>query len=80
MRGTFRNPPPGTPISQSPGEGLGLGQIVEDLEDGVARENFRVLVIVPEEVDRVDLTDPERGRRWDYRLEGREWKERELWP
>ncbi|OAQ71267.1 Zn(2)Cys(6) transcription factor [Pochonia chlamydosporia 170] len=80
MRGTFRNPPPGTPISQSPGGGLGLGQTVEDLEDGVARENFRVLVIVPEEVDRVDLTDPERGRRWDYRLEGREWKERELWP
>ncbi|KIE01008.1 zn 2cys6 transcription factor, partial [Metarhizium majus ARSEF 297] len=84
MRGTFRNPPPGTPITQVPGEGLGLGQVVEDLEDEVARKNFRVLVIVPEEVDRVDLSNPERGQRWNYTLERRghaaEWKETELWP
>ncbi|KAG8406995.1 hypothetical protein J3458_020495 [Metarhizium acridum] len=84
MRGTFRNPPPGTPITQEPGEGLGLGQVVEDLEDDIARKNFRVVVIVPEEVDRVDLSNPERGQRWNYRLErggqGAEWKETELWP
>ncbi|KHN97928.1 FMN-binding split barrel-related protein [Metarhizium album ARSEF 1941] len=85
MRGSFRNPPPGTPITQKPAEGLGLGQSVEDLEDEVARKNFRVLVIVPEEVDRVDLSNPERGQRWNYRLEragedGAEWKETELWP
>ncbi|GJN67096.1 Zn 2cys6 transcription factor [Purpureocillium lilacinum] len=84
MRGTFRNPPPGTPRSQEPGRGLGLGQRVENVEDEVARRNFRVVVIVPDEVDRVDLSDPENGRRWNYRLEGEgesgEWKVTELWP
>lgn len=84
MRGTFRNPPPGTPVTQKPEAGLGLGQVVEDLKDEIARKNFRVLVIVPEEVDRVDLSDPERGRRWNYRLDragnGAEWSEAELWP
>jgi hypothetical protein len=86
MRGTFRNPPSGTPLTVNPpGEGEGLGQRVEDLENGLARRNFRVVVLVPEEVDRVDLTDPERGRRWNYRLEGSEgdkigWRVTELWP
>jgi hypothetical protein len=79
MRGSFRNPPPGTPITETPGEGLRLGQTVDDLEDEISRRNFRVLVIVPEEVDRVDLSDPEKGRRWNYKLEA-EWKETELWP
>ena len=89
MRGSFRNPPPGTPLSEVSGEGGGpqLGQRVEDLEDEVARRNFRVIVVVPEEVDRVDLTDPERARRWNYSLIGAEtpesapsWKVTELWP
>ncbi|TQV96548.1 hypothetical protein V2A60_003063 [Cordyceps javanica] len=84
MRGSFRNPPPGTPISQPPGPGLGLGQKVENLHDEVARRNFRVLVIVPEQVDQVDLSDPDRGRRWRYDLvtTGNEatWTITELWP
>lgn len=86
MRGSFRNPPPGTPLKSGPLEpGLGLGQKVEDLEDEIARENFRVVVLVPEEVDRVDLSDPEEGKRWNYRLEEggeevRTWKVTELWP
>ncbi|KAG6104346.1 hypothetical protein E4U13_008406 [Claviceps humidiphila] len=80
MRGTFRNPPPGTPISEKPEQGLCLGQKVEDVQDEVARQNFRVLVIVPEEVDRVDLAAAEGGRRWKYTLEGESWKETELWP
>lgn len=84
MRGSFRNPPPGTPLSQTPGEGLGLGQKVDNLGDPIARSNFRVVLLVPEEVDRVDLSDPERGRRWNYRLSGPEadgkWKTTELWP
>ncbi len=33
MRGTFRNPPPGTPRSVPGGDGEGLGQVVEDLHD-----------------------------------------------
>ncbi|OAA68980.1 FMN-binding split barrel-related protein [Cordyceps fumosorosea ARSEF 2679] len=84
MRGSFRNPPPGTPISQTPSSGLGLGQKVENLHDEIARSNFRVLVIVPEQVDQVDLSDPERGRRWRYDLttQGDEvtWTTTELWP
>ncbi|UPL01803.1 hypothetical protein LCI18_012737 [Fusarium solani-melongenae] len=80
MRGSFRNPAPGTPKTEKPGPGLGLGQKVEDLDDEVARKNFRVVVIVPEEVDRVDLSDPEEGKRWNYRLTGDSWEETELWP
>ncbi|KAM5348425.1 hypothetical protein ACJ41O_008249 [Fusarium nematophilum] len=80
MRGSFRNPPPGTPRNEKPAPGLGLGQKVDDLNDEVARGNFRVVVIVPEEVDRVDLSDPEEGKRWNYRLAGDSWEETELWP
>lgn len=84
MRGSFRNPPPGTPVSKQPGEGEGPGQKVEDVHDKIARRNFRVIVVVPEEVDQVDLTNPERGRRWNYKIvetDGADsWKVTELWP
>ena len=84
MRGSFRNPPPGTPVNEKPDEGYGLGQKVEDLEDEVARSHFRVVVIVPEEVDQVDLSDPARGRRWNYKFaeteSGGSWRVSELWP
>ncbi|RDA86777.1 hypothetical protein CP532_6363 [Ophiocordyceps camponoti-leonardi (nom. inval.)] len=82
MRGSFRNPPPGSPLheDQPPPEPLGLGQKVDNLDDDVARSNFRVVVIVPEEVDKLDLSDPQRGRRWNYKDCGGSWKETELWP
>lgn len=83
MRGSFKNPPPGTPKTDKPGEGsgLGLGQKVDDLHDEVARKNFSVVVIVPDEVDRVDLTDPAEGKRWNYKLDASgSWKTTELWP
>lgn len=83
MRGSFRNPPPGTPVSQTPGPGLGLGQKVVDLHDTTARKYFRVIVIIPEEVDQVDLSDPEHGRRWRHELnldDNNYWKTTELWP
>ncbi|KAH8681332.1 pyridoxamine 5'-phosphate oxidase-domain-containing protein [Xylariales sp. PMI_506] len=70
MRGSFKNPPPGTPVVLPVEGGLRLGQEVTDLQDEVARKNFRVVVIVPSEVDRTDLSDPERGRRWIYRFVG----------
>ncbi|KAI1096011.1 pyridoxamine 5'-phosphate oxidase-domain-containing protein [Rostrohypoxylon terebratum] len=71
MRGTFRNPPPGTPAALPVGdERLGLGQKVTDLQDEVARSNFRVVVVVPAEVDRADLSDPDRARRWLYTFVG----------
>ncbi|KKK17043.1 hypothetical protein AOCH_004419, partial [Aspergillus ochraceoroseus] len=62
MRGSFRNPPPGQLRSQAPEDPrLGLGQTVEDLLDPVARRNFRVVVIAPEEVERLDLTNYEKS-------------------
>ncbi|KAI1814318.1 pyridoxamine 5'-phosphate oxidase-domain-containing protein [Poronia punctata] len=94
MRGSFRNPPPGRPVSQAlEGEGLDLrlGQKVTDLEDPVARENFRVVVIVPDEVDQTDLSNPEKARRWIHtyigygrgerhgKVQG-EWETVEVWP
>ncbi|KAI1209897.1 pyridoxamine 5'-phosphate oxidase-domain-containing protein [Annulohypoxylon truncatum] len=71
MRGTFRNPAPGTPVALPVRDGrLGLGQKVVDLRDEVARSNFRVVVLVPDELDRADLSDPERARRWLYTFVG----------
>ncbi|CAH0057886.1 unnamed protein product [Clonostachys solani] len=85
MRGSFRNPPPGTPRSRDPGAGLGLGQKVDDLQDEFARRYFRVVIIVPEEVDQLDLKDPSEARRWNYKFDGSiseaaSWKTTELWP
>jgi len=93
MRGSFRGPPPGTSRREGPEaeSGLGIGQEVEDMEDEVARANFRVVVVVPEEVDQVDLSDGKDPRRWLYRYRGGEgpemggevvgeWEKVELWP
>ncbi|PYH97132.1 hypothetical protein BO71DRAFT_468870 [Aspergillus ellipticus CBS 707.79] len=89
MRGSFKNPPPGTPRSQAPSNPeLKLGQKVEDLRDKVARENFRVVVIRPEEVERLDLKDLANvtRTRWTFvpeadgdTWEGK-WEEVDLWP
>ncbi|KAK1580152.1 uncharacterized protein LY79DRAFT_562465 [Colletotrichum navitas] len=95
MRGTFRNPEPGTSRKANPADGdHALGHKVEDLHDEVARANFRVVVIVPTEVDETDLSDPEDPRRWLYRFVGASadarptdgaersngWEKIELWP
>lgn len=85
MRGTFRSPPSGRPVADGiGGDALGQGQRVEDLHDEVARRNFRVVVLVPEEVDKVDLNDPEQGKRWKFRDTGRSgenaWESVEVWP
>ncbi|KKY33125.1 putative zn 2cys6 transcription factor [Diaporthe ampelina] len=95
MRGSFKNPPPGTPRAEEPGPGEGLGQKVGDelLGDEVARRNFRVVVIVPEEVDTWDGKDPDNQRRWVYTFVGPGakatkaggqvidgWEKVEVWP
>ncbi|KAK4126019.1 hypothetical protein N657DRAFT_642786 [Parathielavia appendiculata] len=93
MRGSFKAPPPGTPVAYHTGKGEGVGQKLDDLEDEVAGQNFRVVVIVPDEVDQVDLSDELRPRRWlhvyrgfegDSRLPGGEvigeWEKVEVWP
>ncbi|CAK7567766.1 MAG: hypothetical protein SEPTF4163_005734 [Sporothrix epigloea] len=77
MRGTFRNPTPGQPRpargtagNTEPGEGLGEPVGNEQLDEPAARANFRVCVIVPEEVDQVDLSDGKDPRRWLYTYVG----------
>ncbi|KAI9852132.1 MAG: hypothetical protein M1838_001756 [Thelocarpon superellum] len=92
MRGSFRNPPPGTPIGVPPPQPeLSLGQKVMDLDDAVAREHFRVVIIRPDVVDQIDLSEPDRARRWRFTYVGPpgaarageavgEWSKEELWP
>lgn len=93
MRGGFKGPTPGTPIAVPPEHGQRVGQEVHDLEDETARKNFRVVVIVPTEVDQVEFLDPKKPRRWVYIYRGRsgqarepggeilgEWEKVELWP
>jgi hypothetical protein len=94
MRGSFKNPVPGSPVSIPPADkDLALGQKVTDLNDEVARRNFRVCIIKPDEVEQLDLSDPDRARRWKYTYVGLdgghagqrgddigEWKKEELWP
>lgn len=60
-----------------------------DLQDPIARANFRVVIIKPEEVEQTDISDPTTSRRYKYTFvvdkgqgaEGKgEWKMEELWP
>lgn len=84
--GSFKAPSPGQPRSQEPSDpSLGLGHKITDLHDPVARNHFRVVVIVPEEVECLDLSDQANIRRWKWVLVGtedgrRHWVEAELWP
>lgn len=79
IQGSFRSPPPGTPRDEKQAPGYGLGQKAEDLDDEIARKNFRIVIIVPQEVDPLDLSEPEDAKRWNYQLVGDSWQEIELW-
>lgn len=63
-----------------------LAQKVTDLHDPIARSNFRVVVIKPDEVEATDISNPETARRRKYTFvadaqDGKgEWTEEELWP
>jgi len=88
MRGTWRNPPPGTLVDGEPDEEHRIGQKIEDLEDKLARANFRVVIIKPDVVERLDLGDPMNARRYRYafvvekgdKRDLGKWTEEELWP
>lgn len=55
-----------------------------DLYDPIARENFRVVIIKPNVVEQLDISDPAKGRRWKYTFVEKkghgEWLTEELWP
>ncbi len=85
-QGTMRNPPPGRPVTtEHPDKEHELGQTVTNLRDPIARENFRVVIIIPDEVEQLDIHDRSKARRWKYSLvvdnegQGR-WHTEELWP
>jgi len=81
--GSFAGPPPGQKTSEPyDDKNLKLGQKIEDLHDPVARKNFRVVVIKPEEVEQLDLSDPKTARRQLYTFDDStgDWKHEELWP
>lgn len=84
--GSWRNPPPGTPVRGEPDQDHQLAQKVEDLHDPIARSNFRVVVIKPDEVEQTDLSDPATSRRYRYTFDGNaqdgkgDWIMEELWP
>ncbi|KAL8828174.1 MAG: hypothetical protein Q9170_006715 [Blastenia crenularia] len=86
MRGSWKNPPPGTAVTGEPDQDHQLAQKVEDLDDPIARSNFRVVVIKPDEVEQTDISDPATARRWKYTFvadahDGKgEWTKEELWP
>lgn len=84
--GSWKNPPPGKPVEGEPDQDHQLGQKVGDLEEPIARSNFRVVVIKPNEVEQTDISDPATARRYRYTLvedakdgDG-EWTKEELWP
>ena len=84
--GSWKNPPPGTPKKGDPDPEHQLGQKVTDLDDPIARENFRVVIIRPDEVEQLDISDPATAMRIKYTfVEGGrdskgQWTTEELWP
>ncbi|RMZ92595.1 hypothetical protein DV736_g161, partial [Chaetothyriales sp. CBS 134916] len=92
MRGTFKNPPPGQPIKDGRlGPGEGLGQQAGHLKDEpLARKNFRVAIITPDQVEQLDLGNSDRHRRFvwtrteEHRPGGSDsfmhWTMAETWP
>ncbi|USW57016.1 Putative FMN-binding split barrel [Septoria linicola] len=83
MRGSFQNPPPGQSVNKPYDEKKNpIGEKVEDLDHEVARGNFRVVVIKPEEVESVDLSDPKKGRREVYKFNQQDgsWSHETCWP
>lgn len=82
LAGTFRAPPPGQRLDVPYDERLKLGDKVENLDDEIARKNFRVCIIKPLEVEKLFLKEPTKAQRWlwTFDTDSGDWKEEELWP
>ncbi|EZF29902.1 hypothetical protein TMEN_5929 [Trichophyton mentagrophytes] len=88
MRDTFRQALPGSPKSGPAPELQNGGKGLVDLTDPVARKNFRVVVIKPEEVEYIHDEGPGniRNERFRWKLVPSDsqytwhWEEEQLWP
>ncbi|QIW99076.1 hypothetical protein AMS68_004594 [Peltaster fructicola] len=83
LRGSFKQPPPGQPVDKPyDDKNLKLGEKIEGLDDSVARKNFRLVIIKPEEVESIDLSDPSKSRRQVYKYDSKNssWTHTECWP
>lgn len=63
-------------------ENLKMGEQIKDLHHPIARSNFRVVIIRPEEVESIDLSDPAKARRQVYQYDeaSGQWSHDERWP
>lgn len=92
--GSFRIPSPGRPKSEVPLKEpfIDVGKRVHDVNDPHARNNYRIVVIIPTDVEKLDISDYEKSTRinWTFvedessnyggdERRGR-WEETELWP
>ena len=70
MRGALKNPPPGQPLSEgSKMQGKALGHTAGHLADEeLARQDFSLAIICPEEVEQLDLSDPGKAKCWKWTM------------
>lgn len=59
-----------------------MGEKIENLDDPVARKNFRVVIIRPSEVEKTVLVEPDQSRRTRYtwNADQQDWTTEETWP
>ncbi|KAF2739049.1 hypothetical protein EJ04DRAFT_9151 [Polyplosphaeria fusca] len=85
IQASFKGPPPGKPVTEPYDSNLQLGAKVEGLHDSIARQHFRLVIIIPDSVEQTNLSDPAKARRFRYTFDestraNAGWRTEELWP
>lgn len=59
-----------------------MGEKVESLDEAISRANFRTVIIRPDEVEMLDLSNPDvsRRERYTYDPKTEEWEIETTWP
>jgi len=59
-----------------------MGEKVDSLDEAVSRRNFRAVVIRPDEVEMLDLSNPDvsRRERYTYDAKTEDWRMETTWP
>lgn len=81
--GSFKQPPPGQAKSKPYNDDEEkMGEKVESLDESVSRRNFRTVVIRPDEVEMLDLSNPDVSRRERYMYDAKteQWQMETTWP